>query len=141
MLRDEGSKHGTYFWIDRNRPIKLELHDVFLINKMPLVVTRRAGQPHPLIEFSYDSKPVYVSDPKKLFLIGSHPKCDLVVAPLYQFEVCVNLSTCTIFTNLDEEEAAFEHGLWLKLRGSRQNYPLEPGALLMADPYIFRVSS
>ena len=65
---------------------------------------------------TYLNKTIKISDGKKLFLIGSHEKCDLLVPELYHFEICINVTSFTIFTYLDEEEADAEHGLWYKLR-------------------------
>ena len=98
--------------------------------------------PKKIIEFSYEGKKYQVNEQKKLYLIGSHEKCDLVIPSLYQFEVCINLPTFTIFTHLDEEEADAGHGLWYRLRPEKkEEIVLEQGHLVLVDPYIFRVSS
>ena len=76
-------------------------------------------------------------------MIGSHEKCDMVVPSLYHFEICINLTSFTIFTHLDEDDACPEHGLWYKIRPEKKedDVVLEHGNLVMADPYIFRVES
>ena len=50
---------------------------------------------------TYQDKAIKIGDQKKLFLIGSHEKCDLIIPSLYHFEVCINVTNFTIFTHLD----------------------------------------
>lgn len=103
MLRDEKSKHGTYFWVNRSHPHKLQVNDTFLIAKQPLSISKVIHLPKPTLEISYQGQAIKIDEQKKLYLIGSHPKCDLIIPSLYQFEVCINLGSFTIFTHLDEE--------------------------------------
>lgn len=68
-------------------------------------MTRVIHLPKPSIEMTYQDKTIKMNDQKKVFLIGSHEKCDLVVPTLHHFEVCINMANFTIFTHLDEDEA------------------------------------
>jgi hypothetical protein len=84
--------------------------DVYLVGKQPLVIL--SANP-PVIQFNNTT----LSLPfKSVFLIGSHPKCHLVLPNLYSFEICINTSQMHIYTNLEEEEAALDHGLWYRLK-------------------------
>lgn len=89
---------------------------------------------------SYRGEILKLSEHTKMFLIGSHRKCDLIIDSLQHFEVCINLNTFTIFTHLDEEDASTDHGLWYRLKKGEE-VEVEHGTLLMVDPYIFRVQS
>jgi hypothetical protein len=33
FLRDENSRHGTYFWVNRTHPLKISMNDTYLIAK------------------------------------------------------------------------------------------------------------
>lgn len=102
MLKDENSKHGTYLWVDRQNPRKIRVNDTFLVAKNILTIKRAVHLPRPSIEMSYDGRTIKVQEHQKLFLVGSHSRCDLVIPCLYHFEVCINVSTFTIFTHLEE---------------------------------------
>lgn len=142
QLHDLGSRHGTFYWVGRHNTQPLALRQQFLLGKAPLVITVLITHPRPFIEFTYQDSTHRISDPTRLYLIGNHKSCDLVVAGLYQFEVCVNPATNSIWSPLDEEEACPEHGLWLKMPPHSKNPPrVGNGDLLLAEPYIFRVSS
>lgn len=113
-----------------------------MIANQPLVITKVIHLPKPTIEMKYQDEVIRIGDNKKVFLIGSHSKCDLVVPSLDHFEVSINVTAFTIFTHLDEDEAEIEHGLWLRLRPEKkEDVVLEHGNLILAEPYIFRVMS
>lgn len=78
-------------------------------------------QAHPsqLIEITYQGKVIQITEQRKIFLIGSHKKCDLKIPTLYEFEICLNLANLTMFTNLGEEDASADHGLWFRLRSDK----------------------
>lgn len=78
------------------------LNDTFLIARNPLTILRAVHLPRPSIEMSYHGRIIKIHEHQKLFLVGSHPRCDLVIPSLHHFEVCINVSTFTIFTHLEE---------------------------------------
>ena len=84
-MRDLKSRHGTFVWVDNDHPLTLELNDKFLIFKELMTITVLIQQPKPFIEFTYKDKTYRIEDHTKLFLIGSHKSCNLVVPSLYQF--------------------------------------------------------
>lgn len=48
-IRDLNSKNGTYLWVDRDHPRKLEANDIYLVAKQPLTMVKIIHLPKPCI--------------------------------------------------------------------------------------------
>ena len=53
VIKDMGSKNGTFMWVDRQHPKKIEPNDNYLIAKQPLVMNRVIHLPKPTIDMTY----------------------------------------------------------------------------------------
>lgn len=85
QLHDLNSKKGTFLWTDRAHPRKLELHDLYLLAKEPLLITQLTKLPSSSLSFSFRGDSYRPSVHQRLFLIGSDKRCDIVVGGLQQF--------------------------------------------------------
>lgn len=65
--------------------MKIEANDTFLIAKMPLVINKVQIEPKALVVATYQGKTIKICENKKIYLFGSHKKCDFIVPSLYEF--------------------------------------------------------